>query len=128
MLAKLIQILRIQWGVVHRLLCFIPKTSVLEKFGPKNQKYQFTLKLGRKTTSNMDNSMELLISSVLGKKHILLGRFGQKTQNFQFKPKISMFNPGQNICIKIEKTCKTGQDKKSLISNCARFLTAIAKV
>ena len=34
------------------------------------------------------------------------------------------YNPGQNIWNKIEKSSKTGQDKKSLISTFACFLTA----
>ena len=38
------------------------------------------------------------------------------------------YNPGQNIWNKIEKSTKTGQDKKSLISTLACFLTATAKV
>ena len=37
-------------------------------------------------------------------------------------------NPGQNIWNKIKKSSKTGQDKKSLISTFACFLTATAKV
>ena len=37
-------------------------------------------------------------------------------------------NPGQNVWNKIEKSSKTGQDKKSLISTFACFLTATAKV
>ena len=40
----------------------------------------------------------------------------------------SNYNSGQNIWNKIEKSSKTGQDKKSLISTFACFLTAIAKV
>ena len=39
-----------------------------------------------------------------------------------------VYNPGQNIWNKIEKSSKTGQDKKSLISTFACFLTATAKV
>ena len=39
-----------------------------------------------------------------------------------------MDNPGQNIWNEIEKSSKTGQDKKSLITTFACFLTAIAKV
>ena len=39
-----------------------------------------------------------------------------------------MDNPGQNIWNKIEKSSKTGQGKKSLITTFACFLTAIAKV
>ena len=38
------------------------------------------------------------------------------------------YNPGQNIWNKIEKSSKTGQEKKSLISNFACFLTATAQV
>ena len=37
-------------------------------------------------------------------------------------------NPGQSIWNKIEKSRKTGQGKKSLISTFACFFTAIAKV
>ena len=37
-------------------------------------------------------------------------------------------NPGQNICNKIGKSSKTGQDKKILISTFACFLSATAKV
>ena len=39
-----------------------------------------------------------------------------------------IYNPGQNIWNKIEKYSKIGQDKKSLISTFACFLTATAKV
>ena len=38
------------------------------------------------------------------------------------------YNLGQNIWYKIEKSSKTGHDKKSLISTFACFLTAIVKV
>ena len=37
-----------------------------------------------------------------------------------------IYNPGQNIWNKLEKSGKTGQEKKSLISTFACFLTAIA--
>ena len=36
------------------------------------------------------------------------------------------YNPGQGICHKIEKSSKTGQVKKSLISTFAYFWAAIA--
>ena len=39
-----------------------------------------------------------------------------------------IYNPGQNIWHKIEKSSKTGQEKKSLTSNFACLLTTIAKV
>ena len=38
------------------------------------------------------------------------------------------YNPCQNICNKIEKFSKTGQDKKSLIFAFAGFSSATAKV
>ena len=41
---------------------------------------------------------------------------------------LNIYNPGQNILIKIEKSSKTGQGKKSLKSTFAPFLTAIVKV
>ena len=41
---------------------------------------------------------------------------------------IICYNLGQNNWNKIEKSSKTGQEKKSLISSFACFLTAIAKV
>ena len=39
----------------------------------------------------------------------------------------SAYNPGQSIWNKIEKSSKTGQDKKSLISTFTCFWTAITK-
>ena len=47
------------------------------------------------------------------------------------KEKVGMaysYNPGQKIWNRIEKSRKTGQDKKSLISTFACFLTATARV
>ena len=44
-----------------------------------------------------------------------------------FSPR-SYCNPGENVWNKIEKCCKTVQDKKYLISTFACFLIAIAKV
>ena len=41
---------------------------------------------------------------------------------------IQIWYPGQNIWNKIEKSCRTGQHKKSFISTFACFLIAIAKV
>ena len=38
------------------------------------------------------------------------------------------YDPGQGIWNEIEKSSKTGQSKKSLISTFACFLTATAKV
>ena len=39
-----------------------------------------------------------------------------------------IYNPGQNTWNKIEKSSKTGKERKILISAFACFLTAIAKV
>ena len=60
----------------------------------------------------------------------------ENVQNFKFegdwaklRPKICLFNnPGQNVCHKVKKSSKIGQDFKNLLSNFACFLTAIAKV
>ena len=41
---------------------------------------------------------------------------------------LSIYNPGQSIWNKTEKSSKTGQEKKSLMSTFACFLTAITKV
>ena len=40
-----------------------------DKFGPKNQNYQFELKFGTWTNSNMHNSMEILTLSVFDQKY-----------------------------------------------------------
>ena len=53
--------------------------------------------------------------------HLILS-FSKKQQE------VWNYNPGQNIWNKIEKSSKTGQDKKSLISTFAYFSTATAKV
>ena len=42
--------------------------------------------------------------------------------------KFKIYNPGKNIWKKIEKSGKTGQDKKILVSTFACFVTAIVKV
>ena len=50
-------------------------------------------------------------------------------QNIIYIPPVGRpTNPMQNIWNKIEKSSKAGQDKKSLISTFAYFLTATAKV
>ena len=54
------------------------------------------------------------------------GNFSPKHE--QFKLKCDACNPGQIILNKIEKFSIIGQEKKSLISNFACFLSAIAKV
>ena len=51
----------------------------------------------------------------------------QIRRNYWFSA-ISIDNPGQGTWSRIEKSSKTGQEKKGLISTFACFLTAIAKV
>ena len=64
----------------------------------------------------------MIARQIFGKKND--GRnLGQISQN-----RARNYNPGQNIWNKIEKSSKTGQVKKILISTSACFLTAIAKV
>ena len=67
-----------------------------------------------------------------------LTKMSQRSQNnvfFGFFEKFchqffleTICNPMQNIWNKIEKSSKTGQDKKSLISTFVCFLTATTKV
>ena len=59
---------------------------------------------------------------------IFFGQIGPKNLNCLFKLKSGTYNVGQNIWNKIEKSSKTGPEKKSLISTFGCFLTAIAKV
>ena len=56
------------------------------------------------------------------KKIRFAGDWAELNQNFVFS-----HNPGQNIRNKIEKSSKTRQDEKSLISTFACFLTDIAE-
>ena len=55
--------------------------------------------------------------------------FWKTNVRFEIRPSKwgTYYNPGQNIWNKIEKPSKTGEDKKSLISTFACFLTATAK-
>ena len=71
------------------------------------------------------NTLRLLVeaSTKLQKMHF----FGQ-LKDYNSGRKHGNYNPGQNIWSKIEKSSKTGQIKKSLISTFACFLTAIVKV
>ena len=48
--------------------------------------------------------------------------------NLQNRINFMFCNPGQNIWNKMEGSSKTGQEKKSLASVFACFLTAIGKV
>ena len=50
----------------------------LGKLGPKNQNYEFKLKFGTETDSNMQNSMELFTFSVIHRKHSFWANLVQK--------------------------------------------------
>ena len=54
--------------------------SFLGKFGPKNQNYQFKLKFGTDTNSNMQNSMVMFTFSVFDQKYPFWGNLVQKVK------------------------------------------------
>ena len=72
--------------------------------------------------------------SYLLKKHTAISKFLSRIIIlklviwFPVTYEISFYNPMENIWDKLEKSSKTGQDKKSLIPAFACFLTATAKV
>ena len=85
MVPTLIRIRRIQWRcslyaefnhAVH--FFFRLKIPFLGKFGPKNQNYQFKLKFGTYTNSNMQNSMVMFILSVFDWKYPFWANLVQK--------------------------------------------------
>ena len=57
------------------------------------------------------------------KKKEFEGDWAELRQNF-----VCLDNPGPDIWNRLEKSNKTGQEKKSLISTFACFLTVIVKV
>ena len=82
---RLIQICRVQW--ICSLLLLWTGNTVLGKFGPNIQIYQFKLKFGAQTNSNMQNWMEMFTFSVFNGKH----RFGEicsKYSNLSIYPEI----------------------------------------
>ena len=64
---RLIQICKIQWWC--SIFLFYNRNSFFGQFGPVNQNCQFKLKLSTYANSNMQNSMVMIISSVLGWKY-----------------------------------------------------------
>ena len=54
------------------------KNSFWANNGPKNLNYQFKLKFGTYTNSNMHNSMVMFTFSVFDQKYLFLGKFGKK--------------------------------------------------
>ena len=65
------------------------------------------------------------INGGIGKKWVNIKRKLNWSRNLGT---MDVCNPGQNIWNKLKKSSKTGQEKKSLVSTFASFLTAIAKV
>ena len=57
------------------------------KFGPKSQDYQFELKFGTYTNSNMQNSIVMFTFFVFVRKCFFEGKFGPKNINYQFNLK-----------------------------------------
>ena len=55
--------------------CFRSEITFLGKLIPKNQNYQFKLKFGTKSNSNMKNSLAMLTFSVFNRKYYLCNFF-----------------------------------------------------
>ena len=65
---RLIRVCRIQWW--RSLVPFLTRNTLFGWTWPKkNQNYQFKIKFGPKTNSNMQNSMVVFAFSVLDRKH-----------------------------------------------------------
>ena len=72
---------------------------------------------------------KMIMTMMMGQMRVKRKKLSTDSLNCLIKHiKCQNYNPGQNIWNKIEKFSKTGQDKKSLISPFACFLTATAKV
>ena len=78
LVASLIRIFRMQWCC--SVFCFRVEIPFLGKFGPKNQNYQFKLKFGTYTNSNMQNSMVMFILSVFDWKYPFWANLVQKVK------------------------------------------------
>ena len=84
--AQSIRICIIQWCSSRFL--FLTRNNLLGKFGRKNQNFQFVLKFGTYANNlNTQNSMLVLILSVLDLEIPFMSIFGPKNQNCQFKLK-----------------------------------------
>ena len=55
--------------ILFTFFCFWVQIPFLGKFGPKDQNYQFKLKFGTGTNSNMENSMVMFIFSLFDWKY-----------------------------------------------------------
>ena len=72
-------------GDVH-FFSFQPEISFSGKFGPKNQTWQFKVKLGTSTNSNIHN-LRVVFTLCFRPEILFLGKFGRKNQNYHFKLK-----------------------------------------
>ena len=72
--------------MVH-LICFRLEIPFLGKFVPKNQNFQFKLKFGTQTNSNMENSMAGVYCFCFRPATTCLGKFDPKYQKCQFRLK-----------------------------------------
>ena len=63
----------------------------LGKFGPKSQIYQFKLKFGTYTNSNMQNLMAVFTFFVFNQKCRFWANLVQKVKNYQFKLKFGTY-------------------------------------
>ena len=72
-----------QWTLakVRFFFLFRPEIPLLSKFGPKNQNFQFKLKFGTLTNSNMQNLMVMFTFSIFDQKCPFFWIFGPKIQN-----------------------------------------------
>ena len=82
---RLIRIRRIQWWCL--IFPFLTGNIFLDKLGLKNQNYQFKLKFGTYTNSNMQNSMVIFTFVCFWPEFSFLGKFGLKNKNCWFKLK-----------------------------------------
>ena len=92
--ASLIRICRIQWQWL--LFPFSIKNALSAQIGHKCQNYQFKLKFGTKTNSNMQNSIVMFNFLVFDRKYLFWGKFAPKNQNYQFRLKLGGW-PNSNI-------------------------------
>ena len=119
-----------EWSSILKVLkitslqCFynISKMKLWMEFSIFYISYQFWRKVARYVQSTEKGSL-LSFSNILKKVlQLLLCSIVMQSIHMLY------YNPGQNTWNKIEKSSKTGQDRKSLISAFACFLTATAKV
>ena len=79
------------------MICFRPETLFLNKFGPKNQGCQFSLKFGSETKSNILNSVVQFTFSVLEGKHPFWANLVQK---------IKIVSLSQNLIASLIRICR----------------------